>query len=364
MSDRRYDIDWLRVFVLFLLILYHVSIGFLPWDHQNEFIVNDESMPLLWVFMTMLNAWRTPFLFFVSGMGLYFAMRKRTGMQVLQDRTMRILLPLLFGVFVICPFAVTFAQKYYGDPLSYQPNTGHVWFLINLYAYVIITLPLFVFLKQRLDTNPPAFLVKMLQHRFGLFLCVIPLMLETALIAPDNFSTLAGTIHGYAVGLIAFVGGFVLISQKELFWQSLIGIRRYALAIGVSLYLVRLLVFKLDGMPPVVVALEGGCSMLAVMAYASIYANKSSRVLRYFVASTYAVYILHAPIQFALASYVLKLELAAGIKFLILLSGTYFLSYLLYELVRRGRWLRPFIGIPIGPPVKNTKPDSARTTGS
>ncbi len=36
--NRRYDIDWLRVFALGLLIVYHISIVFQPWSYFIYFL--------------------------------------------------------------------------------------------------------------------------------------------------------------------------------------------------------------------------------------------------------------------------------------------------------------------------------------
>src|SRR5882762_7299013 len=74
-QNRRYDIDWLRVIAIGLLLIYHIAIGFQPWGIMIGFITNDESWFSLWTPMMMFNIWRILFLFFVSGMGVYFYMQ-------------------------------------------------------------------------------------------------------------------------------------------------------------------------------------------------------------------------------------------------------------------------------------------------
>ncbi|MBT6472399.1 MAG: acyltransferase family protein, partial [Candidatus Marinimicrobia bacterium] len=90
--DRRHDIDWLRVIAIGLLLIYHIAIIFQPWGLFIGFIQSEESVKTLWTPMTMLNVWRIPLLFYVSGMGLYFAMKKRNWKQLLLERTKRIIL--------------------------------------------------------------------------------------------------------------------------------------------------------------------------------------------------------------------------------------------------------------------------------
>ena len=102
-TNRRYDIDWLRVIAIGLLLLYHAAIGFQSWGIMIGFITNDKPWESLWIPMTMLNVWRIPLLFFVSGMGVYFAIQNRNWKQLFKERAGRIFIPFVFGIFVIVP---------------------------------------------------------------------------------------------------------------------------------------------------------------------------------------------------------------------------------------------------------------------
>ena len=96
---RRYDIDWIRIGAIGLLILYHAVISFQSWAEEIFFIKNEQELEILWILMSMFNVWRIPILFMVSGMGVYFAMQNRNWKQLLKDRVLRILLPFLLGRF-------------------------------------------------------------------------------------------------------------------------------------------------------------------------------------------------------------------------------------------------------------------------
>ena len=116
---RRHDVDWLRAFALGLLILYHVVVGFQPWAKDIFFIQNDQTLEGLWPLMGMLNVWRIPILFVVSGMGVCFAMERWTWKPLLKDRTLRIFVPFLFGLFCICPISLYIAMVHYGMETAY-----------------------------------------------------------------------------------------------------------------------------------------------------------------------------------------------------------------------------------------------------
>ncbi len=104
--QRRYDVDWLRVITLGLLIIYHVVVSFQPWATKIFFIQNEQSLPRLWVIMSIINVWRIPIVFLISGMGVRFAMERRDWKQLLRDRTARIRAPFVFGFFSICPISL------------------------------------------------------------------------------------------------------------------------------------------------------------------------------------------------------------------------------------------------------------------
>src|SRR6188768_2161001 len=135
---RRYDIDWVRVIAIGLLLLYHVAIAFQSWGVMIGFIATKKPWASLWIPMTMLNVWRIPLLFFVSGMGVYFAIQNRNWKQLLQERAGRILLPYVVGTFLIVPIHLYLWQNYYHFEVVYNPNPGHLWFLGNIFLYVVM----------------------------------------------------------------------------------------------------------------------------------------------------------------------------------------------------------------------------------
>ena len=77
-----------------------------------------------------------------------------------------------------------------------------------------------------------------------------------------------------------------------------------------------------------------------------MYLNKPSRSLGYFSRAVYPVYIVHLPVQFTIAYFLLPLPLAAYLKLTMLLVGTFGVSLLLYEYgLRRLKWIRPLFGM-------------------
>jgi len=221
-SERRYDIDWLRVIAIGLLIIYHIGIAFQPWGVFIGFIQNDDSMVPLWTGMSMLNVWRIPLLFFVSGMGVCFAMRKRNWKQLLLERTRRILLPLIFGAFLIVPIHLFIWQRFYTQDIAYQPQVGHLWFLANIFIYVLALSPLFYFLKKQGKGKIHKILQSLFKTPLGLILIAGCFVVEVVLVNPENFETYASTVHGFFIGLLAFLFGFICVYSGKSFWQTVL----------------------------------------------------------------------------------------------------------------------------------------------
>ena len=186
-SERRYDMDWLRVIAIGLLLLYHIGIGFQPWGVFIGFIQNDNPLEALWIPMTMINIWRIPLLFFVSGMGVSFALRKRNWKQLLSERAGRILTPFVFGLLFIVPLHSLIWQKYYHQDIIYNTGPGHLWFLANIFIYVIVLLPSFIFLKNNIHGKVISWLNILYTRPVGLLVITSAFVLEALRISKGRF---------------------------------------------------------------------------------------------------------------------------------------------------------------------------------
>ena len=100
-SVRRYDLDWLRVIAFFLLIYYHTAILFTPGG--IPMIQNSDTSELLSLLADFLHEFRLALLFLISGVGIAFARRRRSEREFLKERSVRLLVPMIFGIAVIVP---------------------------------------------------------------------------------------------------------------------------------------------------------------------------------------------------------------------------------------------------------------------
>jgi len=328
---RRYDVDWLRVLALGLLIIYHSVVSFQPWGHLIAFPVNKDALEYLWIIMAAMNIWRIPILFIISGMGLGFAIKRRNWKMLLKDRSIRILVPYIFGFLAIGPLNLVLSFIFYGDnALVYIPNPGHLWFLGNIYFYVLITLAGLVYLYNKPNNVLLRFLEAAFKKPFGIYILALPFLLEAWIVAPKDYPSYADTEHGFWLGLICFICGFIFIALKDIFWIAVERVRRWAIGAAILLYIVRFLLFELEG-PSILIAVESFNWMIGILGFSSRYLNKQSKLLQYLSRAVYPVYIIHMPIQFLASIYIFDLHIPAILKLITLILSTVGGSLLIYH---------------------------------
>jgi membrane-bound acyltransferase YfiQ involved in biofilm formation len=343
-TDRRYDIDWLRVIAIGLLLLYHIGIVFQPWAVFLGFLQSNEPIESLWPPMAMLNVWRIPLLFFVSGMGVCFAIRKRNWKQLIIERTRRILVPFLFGMVILVPIHVLIWQNYYHQDLRYAPHPGHLWFLGNIFIYVVLLSPLFFLMRNRQQGRVLRGLSWLFSNPLGLLLITALFVLETLAVRPERYAMFAFTFHGFLLGLVAFLSGFTVVITGPAFWNTVRRWRWIYLVAAVMSYMIRYLVFGLEA-PGILAAAESTFWIFSALGFGYRYLNRPGKTLNYLSQAAYPVYILHMIFLYAGASLILPLEIPAVFQ-LILVTGITAAGCMgSYEIIRRLSFLRPLFGL-------------------
>lgn len=345
LAERRYDIDWLRVIAIGLLLIYHIAIAFQPWGVFIGFIQTNDPLEEIWIPMSMLNIWRIPLLFFVSGMGVWFAIQRRNWKQLLIERSKRILLPFLFGMSVIVPMHVFIWQDYYHQELRYIFNPSHLWFLGNIFIYVLVLSPLFFFLKKKQGGRVHATIKKFTDNSFGLLILMIPFILEAEIVSPSEFEVYAMTMHGFFLGLIAFLTGFLCVYSGSGFWEEVTKRRWALLIVALTMYLVRFLAFELRT-PNYLMAIESFHWVMAIFGFGYKYLNMPSKTLAYLSQAAYPIYIIHMFFLYLGSYFLFEMNFPSAITFILLNLFTFIGCFVSYEFViRRFAFLRPLFGL-------------------
>ncbi|MGB5236815.1 MAG: acyltransferase family protein [Flavobacteriaceae bacterium] len=366
---RRHDLDWLRVFVFALLILYHVGMFFVPWGWH---IKNNEISDKLIFPMMFVNQWRLPILFVISGMGTFYALRKRSGKQFLSERVIRLYIPLAVGMLLIVPPQVYIERianaQFSGGYFNFWPThafTGiypegnmswhHLWFLPYLLLFSLLLAPVFLYLKKRPANFWTGRMKMLLLKPSGIFVLILPLFLAEALVEPFFPVThaLIGDWFAILYFLLFFFYGFLLISAQKEFWQNVEDHRKKYLfcgIIGFTLWLALIMVFEDSTYRHFTEAFlkvfNTWSWILTLFGYASKYLNRPSFILSYANEAVYPFYILHQTITIIIAYFIMDLPWHMFSKFILLTAGTFIVSWLIYEFgIRRWKIIRPLFGL-------------------
>lgn len=343
-TNRRYDIDWIRVIAIGLLLIYHVAIGFQPWGMMIAFITNKESWNSLWYPMMLLNVWRIPLLFFVSGMGVYFALQNRNWKQLIAERAGRIFIPFIFGAIALVPVHMYLWQKYYNYPAGYLPGPGHLWFLGNIFVYVLVFAPLFFYLKKHEAGKVVSTIRNVFSSPIGLLIVIGAFILEAVILKPFPYEMYAMTWHGFFLGMLAFLSGFCFVLAGDGFWDMLLKMRWILLVLAAGLFVLRLFYFNMNT-PVYALVTESQCWIFSVLAFGYKYLNRPGKVLTYLSKAAYLVYILHMIFLYLGSYFIFKTDMNVQMKFLLVLLITTAGCFGAYEIIRRIKWLRPLFGL-------------------
>ena len=341
----RYDADWIRVLAFASLIIYHATSAFKPWGTHLLLIWNDQPFFGATQLVEIVSVWGIPLLFFSLGMGLRLVLDSRSWRQLAGELTSGAILPLAFGTFALGPLSLAMAFRYYYGRASYVPTLEHLWFLGNILIYVLLLLPVLVWVKRR----PENWLIRSVGRLvhvgrgLGIVLFAVPAILVALLVNPIDYTSYAFRLHGFVLGLMLVALGFLLVSSGQRGRLSAERWRFAALALCFSLTLVRLL--GLWKTPNAVLALESVSWIIAIWGLVSRHLNRPSKMLLLLSSAAFPVYVLHLPVQVFISSFLMPMSIHPLPKFLLLAMLTLIGSFGVYQIARRVCWVRPLLGM-------------------
>lgn len=365
-SERRYDLDWLRIAAFGLLILYHVGMFYVAWPwHVKSSHAGPEIQPL----MLLTSPWRLALLFLIAGCATRFMTEKLPRGRMAALRSWRLLLPLVFGMLVIVPpqtyyeivehmgfdeGVVAFYGKYIGFHDGWRsngqklivPTWNHLWFVAYLWAYTMIVLGL----RPLLHALPLASVAKLLQQPLVLLLLpplligllrltLRPIFGETHALLDDWY------LHALYLSLFLFGYG---IAKHDSLWDAIERLRWIALGLAVLTYAVMLWAVLTNAgglLRPFIWAFDLWAWTVMLLGFARRHMNFDSPLRQYLTDAIFPFYILHQTIIVVLGHYLSPLHLPAGIEAGLLILATAVGCWAGYEIVRRVSWLRPFFGL-------------------
>ena len=380
LTQRRYDLDWLRVLAFSGVFFYHCSRFF---NTAGWHIKNAETSTLVDIFTNIFDLFGMPLIFAISGASIFFALRPGGARRFLRERVLRLLVPLVLGILVLAPPQVYLDRLTHGKfsgsflafiPHFFQPDnfawTGvHLWYLEYLFVFTLVLLPLFAWLKRSSGQRAIRALSRYSIHNGAIFLWAVPLALVSIVV--DPFGLLKPPFSEALLRLVMFplylVYGYLTYADEGL-QQAIIRQRRLSLVLAIAGTIIALLIqvalndwgWKVSWLTFALVmslaSLLIWSYLLTIFGYGMRYLTANQRLLSYANEAVLPFYILHQPVILVIGYFIIRLPLPILAKYLIITPLALSITLGLFEYgIRRANLLRQVFGL------KASKQGSAAT---
>jgi hypothetical protein len=348
-----------------------------PFDLTDWEIKNADQSLVITLFVAFLYPWGMPLFFLIAGAGTWFALRRRTARQYAVERVKRLLVPFVVGSAILSPLQLYLEWRHTvqvgvfdgplvafvrARPISIGPRVFgwagyHLWFLGFLFAFSLIALPLFQWLKSSAGRRISGCLARLAASRGGMLLFVVPLTLVRFALQPFFPDE-----HDWSDFVFAFlfsVYGYILFSDDG-FRSAIRRSWRAALALGVASYVFLVGAFAADKLMTwmvspntlwfyiswLVFSVNSWCWSLFVLYIGMRFLDRRTPFVDYGQRAVVPFFLLHQPVIIAIAYFVVQWDASVLVKLSIVVLGSFAITTGLYELViRRARPLRGLLGM-------------------
>ncbi|WJG08103.1 acyltransferase family protein [Aliiglaciecola sp. LCG003] len=369
---RRHDLDWLRVLAFSLLILYHIGMYYVAdWGWH---IKSEHTSIWLQELMILTNPWRMSLIFFISAVALSLVQQRYGAGKLLLLRSKRILIPLIFGMFVVVAPQVyiefkdqnlismdywSFWREYIDVDTQLLPQRhseiglltwNHLWFLPYVWVYSVIIL-LLRHPLNRLANSPLLAKIPMPAMMLIAMGGLIAFWYNLAADYPSTHGLFDDWYNHSKYFLVTCVG--YLFAQHRHWWSAVISKRYWLLLIACCGYIFIVLdrhqyfVWLAEHYEQsLLVRLFYGVAfsanhwgwIFAVVGLAGHFLNKPSKLLTYANQAVLPWYILHQTLIVVIAWNLRSFGLNSGLECILILLLTTLGCIVGYEMVRR-TWL-------------------------
>jgi len=304
-------------------------------------------------------------------MSAWYALGRRTNREYLCERFKRLVVPLIFGTFVIVPsqvylerfsqgqfngsffrFLPHYCDGFYGFGGNFPWMGLHLWYLEMLFLFSLITLPLFRFLRTGSGQGFVSQVAGLCAKPGGILLFVIPIALMEMLVNLQpkgiGFRDFGGCSP--LTYLVFFLLGAVMSADPRFRKGVERGmIPALALLIVTTLAGYLLLTSGASSRAPAFALLRAGnswCWLVAILGGGERVLNFSNGCLRYANEAVLPFYILHQTVIVVIAFFLISWNAGVAVKYAVLAPVSFVIIMVLYEvMIRRSGTLRCLFGM-------------------
>ena len=391
---RRRDLDLMRTLVVVGLVFFHSARVF---DSGDFYVKNEPHSELVDAVVAFASLWGMPLLFVISGMGIWYSLRRRTTASFALERVRRLLVPVIFGVVVIVPPQVwtrlrgrpaydesywDFLSRFFdvqltlghfpfvvvGSPGNDLFEPAHLWFLVLLFSFTLLLVPVIWALRRPPGLGLIRGVARSSRHLWVLAAAAIPLVVieglwgsERGLAGWNRYSYLVFILYGYVLATDRRFGRALQRHRRPALIGAVITFAAVGAFLTGSERDVGALLVETDG-PSIgfraLKALSGWLWVVAILGYAArsqrpggtqADARKSpsgrrwNGVVRYASEAVLPVYVLHQTVIVLLAFYIVDWQVNALAKYLALSGLSLGVIFVLYDVVVRRTTVTRFL---------------------
>jgi len=377
--QRRYDLDWLRVFAILSVFFYHSTRFFNIWDWH---VKNPNTYLGVQALESFMEIWMMPMIFLISGASIFFAMNKGSAGTFFKAKVLRLFIPLVAIVFSHASLQVYLERithgQFSGSYFQFLPHyfegiylnvgsTGnfafhgmHLWYVMILLIFCLVFYPLFRWWKgsgsRVLDK-----IGKILAAPRTMWLALAFPILLLGLIIQDSALEFGSGGWGFLYYIFFFLYGFVFVSHQRL-QENIYRMRWTSLSGGLILGVIYAFLSANVANPvigPWEEALGGplyvlsACTLLPTfLGFGLKHQTRNTPFLKYAGEAVLPFYILHQTVLLIVGYFIVQWAIPDFLKWTIIFSGSFVIVMVIYEFaVRRISILRFLFGMK---PVKRT----------
>ena len=369
-SQRRFDLDWLRVIAILFVFIFHTTRFFDPLDWHVKNSTTYDPLALSAGFFVL---WGMPLIFVVSGASLWFAV-KHSKLKFVDDKVRRLLIPLVVGIFTAGVLMVYLERithhQFNGSFFDFIPHYFegwypwgnfawmgmHLWYLLLLFIFSVLLMPVMYWLKNGSGQGLLKWLGDVLARPFMVFLLALPISL--LLLVLDPKTDVGGHNFGgwsFAPYILFLLMGFILMSHAGA-QQRIIQYRWVSLGIASALT-VGLIVNWIQAGDAVFgttrfalfyffYGIASWCWIQTALGFGFKYLNAPKPILAYVGEAVLAFYILHQTILLVVGYFVVGWQIPDLLKWAIISVVSFTAIMLVYEFgIRRFNGTRFLFGM-------------------
>lgn len=343
MTERKHFIDNIRWITVVIVIIYHIIYMFNCSGIIKNIAV--DGIPWLDGYLVFVYPWFMCLLFLIAGISSRYSLQKRTYKEFLKDRTKRILIPSIIGIFaygwimgiITSQYTDIFAAN--GDKvpglIKYLiyclMGIGPLWFAHMLFLFCIL-----LAIIRIIDKNDMIFNLCGKINFPILFLLVLAVWGSSLI-----FNTPLINVYRFGIYTFMFFLGYFVFSHEEVIEK----LKKISIPLGIVSLIVGI----------VYVALNYGknyadnsiletfftnaylwITILAILGLGKRFLNFDCKFSRYMTGNNFNFYVLHYPVAVSISYFTVEyLSLPFALNYVVILLGTSIFLPLITELIKR-----------------------------